>query len=148
MNSISPTRTHSSPFSISDILSKDTGLKKSPTATQPIPFSTPSSNGISRTPIRSMFSQENANKAKCASVETPKRPKKFASSHFPSRNPKISLSEVGSMIAPSSSVGYTGMVCEDIELFNLAPQNLTTHFILCFVAPEIDQDTDLSLGQV
>ena len=107
---ISPNRTFSSPFSISDILSDDIGQKKSPTSRLSIPFSTPGSSGVSKPPVYSMIAQENANQIKC-NIETPKRPRKVSGSIFPSRTPKISLSEAGTLASTSGGVTHTaGMV--------------------------------------
>lgn len=111
-SSISPTQNQSSPFSISDILSKEKiGQKRlSPTSSYSIPFSTPGSNGVSKTPMPPMFGQENANRIKSGgSTETPKRPRKSSSSHIPARHPKISLSEAGTMVISSSAQTYAGM---------------------------------------
>lgn len=90
-----PTNAQSSPFSISHILSKDIGQKKSPTSRHLVPLSTPSSKGANIPPVYSMFSQENANQIRSDSAETPKRPKK--GSLVVARNPKISLSEAGTI---------------------------------------------------
>lgn len=94
---ISPPHAHSSPFSISDILSKEIGQKKSPT-----------SRLLSGISDRSRFSQDSANQIKNGSGETPKRPRKVSGSYFTSRNPKISLSEAGTMVS-SGGLSYAGM---------------------------------------
>ena len=108
---ISPPHAQSSPFSISDILSKDIGQKKSPVSGRAVPFSTP--NGISNPSGHSMFNQKSANQVSSAGIDTPKRPRKTSVSHFvpernfvPERYPKISLSEAGTV---ASSLGYAGM---------------------------------------
>ena len=106
---ISPVRTHSSPFSISDILSKDLGQKRSPTNTCPIPHATTlgSSGEGGKPQPYSMFAQENANQVKHGNMETPKRPKKTSTSHFMARNPKIALSEAGNIVS-SGALTFTG----------------------------------------
>lgn len=114
---ISPPHAHSSPFSISDILSKDIGQKKSPPSRSAISFSTPGSSGVSNPPLHCMFSQDNANKIKCASGDTPKRPRKSSGSHFTARNPKISLSEAGSMLSSGGQV-HTGMLLKVLWVKN------------------------------
>lgn len=104
---ISPPHTQSSPFSISDILSKDIGQKKSPVSGRAVPFSTP--NGISNPSGHSMFSQKSANQVTSAGIDTPKRPRKTSGSHFvPERSLKISLSEAVT-VASSGGLGYAGM---------------------------------------
>lgn len=143
---VSPTQNQSSPFSISDILSKEKiGSKKSPTSHYAIPFSTtPVSSGTttSRLPPPSMFGQEAANMAKRSSAETPKRPRKASSSHGASRHhhqhPKLSLTEAAGVVAPSSSgvVGKLfGTLCFDHRTLVakqkkpsfLSSQNLDSH---------------------
>lgn len=104
---ISPTRSQSSPFSISDILSKDTGQKKSPPSSHAVPFSTP---GSSKGPVHSMLDQESTNKMKYSSIDTPKRPRKGSSSHAPARNPKITMSEAGTLMASCSVPGVCAHV--------------------------------------
>ena len=96
---VSPTQ--HSPFSISDILSKEKiGQKRSPTSQYGVSISLSSAgpSGTNRAPVHSVLSQEGSQKRR-GNAETPKRPR--VSSQPSARHPKISLSDAGGVVTSS-----------------------------------------------